>query len=88
MPYNLEYSVEYPNIKKITRKDDKKIGYTWGKILWEFLESGREICKVTPPQEITPVNAYVGVHNYLTRHPEVPVIAVRRGGALYIFRRF
>ena len=89
--WGLEYKLEYPDISPVYQPfEDYCESKTWGRIVWSFLESGRELVKITPPEDIDVTHARISLHSYLKKHPELPVYYASRekilGNDIYLFR--
>ena len=91
--WGIEYILEYPDISPVyqSKDDDNYEKRCWGTIVWSFLESGREIVKITPPEDIDPVHASISLASYLRKHPDLPIdytCKKKNGGPIYLFRKF
>ena len=81
------YTLEYPSVEPIRETQPAKNARTWHNIIWSFLESGREIVKVIPPESITANNASISLLKHLSSH-DYPVGYFRRGEVIYLYRIF
>lgn len=57
----------------------------WWKILRDFIDSGEEVCKVTP-DDISARNCAIGLSQYIKKH-DFPIGYAQRGDSVYIFRK-
>ena len=58
----------------------------WHKLITKFLLTGTECARITS-EEVTSTTAFMSVKRYLKAHDYLPIKAIRRGDAVYIYRQ-